>query len=113
IPDPPPVISATLPSKRSPIRPSSVPRRRPSLAPGRAPSERRPQNLTGQTAIWQCDLTQRRRRPGTRSMDMDDTTRSLAGWCGLAWAALTTAAALTGGSAPALDAPATEITDYL
>ena len=44
---------------------------------------------------------------------MEDTTRSLAGWCGLAWAALTTAAALTGGSAPALDAPATEITDYL
>lgn len=44
---------------------------------------------------------------------MDDKTRSLAGWCGLAWAALTTVAAFSGGSAPALDAPATEITDYL
>lgn len=44
---------------------------------------------------------------------MDDTTRSLAGWCGLAWAALTTATALSGGAAPALDAPAGEITTYL
>lgn len=44
---------------------------------------------------------------------MDDRTRTLAGWCGLAWAALTTTAAFSGGSAPALDAPADEITTYL
>lgn len=44
---------------------------------------------------------------------MDDRTRTLAGWCGLAWAALTTAAAFSGGSPPALDAPAAEITAYL
>ena len=44
---------------------------------------------------------------------MDDKTRSLAGWCGIAWAALTTAAAFTGGSPPALDAPGDEITTYL
>ncbi len=44
---------------------------------------------------------------------MDDSTRTLAGWCGLGWAALTTATALAGGSAPALDADADEITAYL
>lgn len=44
---------------------------------------------------------------------MDDRTRTLAGWCGLTWAALTTAAAFSGGAAPALDAPADEITTYL
>lgn len=44
---------------------------------------------------------------------MDDRTRTLAGWCGLAWAALTTAAAFSGGSPPAMDAPALEITAYL
>lgn len=44
---------------------------------------------------------------------MDDSTRTLAGWCGLGWAALTTATALAGGSPPALDADAGEITAYL
>ena len=44
---------------------------------------------------------------------MDDKTRTLAGWAGLGWAALTAFTAFAAGSPPALDAPATEITTYL